>query len=136
MPLRGANWSRVAAAARVMIEAGSARARARLANSGVAWAPMTIAFGYDIARWLADRHPRHAEIDSFDEAGASLPALLRHALPAMEFELLAADDAASGRLPARGQRRASRHPVCSWLDRAIRRSSLHRSDFASICSTR
>jgi len=86
---------RVAAAARVMVEAGPARARARLANSGVAWAPMTIAFGYDIARWLVDSHPRSGDIDSFDEAGASLPALLRHALPAMEFELLADDDASS-----------------------------------------
>ena len=71
-----------------MLEAGPARTRARLANSGVAWAPMTIAFGYDIARWLAIEHPRHAEIDSFDDNGASLPDLLRHALPAMEFELL------------------------------------------------
>ena len=70
------------------------------ANSGVAWAPMTIAFGYDVARWLAERHPHHAEIDSFDAGGASLPALLRHALPALEFEMLAADDAASGDLLA------------------------------------
>lgn len=91
---------RVAAATRAMIESGPARTRARLANSGVAWAPMTIAFGYDIARWLAERHPRHAEIDSFDAGGASLPALLRHALPALEFEMLAADDAASGDLLA------------------------------------
>jgi hypothetical protein len=86
---------RVAGAARVMIEGGPARARARLANSGVAWAPMTIAFGYDIARWLVDAHPRNGEIDSFAEAGASLPELLRHVLPAMEFELLAADDTGS-----------------------------------------
>ncbi len=82
---------RVAAAARVMLDAGPARTRARLANSGVAWAPMTIAFGYDIARWLATEHPRHAEIDSFDESGASLPDLLRQALPAMEFELLSGE---------------------------------------------
>ena len=82
---------RVAAAARVMLEGGPARARARLANTGLAWAPMTIAFGYDIARWLAVEHPRNAEIDSFDESGASLPELLRHALPAMEFELLSAE---------------------------------------------
>ena len=82
---------RVAAAARGMLDGGPARARARLANSGVAWAPMTIAFGYDIARWLAVEHPRHAEIDSFDEGGASLPELLRHSLPAMEFELLSAE---------------------------------------------
>jgi hypothetical protein len=84
---------RVAAGARVMLEAGPARTRARLANSGVAWAPMTIAFGYDIARWLAIEHPRHAEIDSFDENGASLADLLRHALPAMEFELLSGEAA-------------------------------------------
>jgi hypothetical protein len=88
--------TRVAAGARVLIDTAPARVRARLANSGVAWAPMTIAFGYDIARWLAERHPHHAEIDSFAEDGASLPALLRHALPALEFEMLAADDTASG----------------------------------------
>jgi len=87
--------ARVAAAARVIIEAGPVRARAKLANSGVAWAPMTIAFGYDIARWLAQRQPRHAEIDSFAEDGAALPALLRHALPPLEFEMLAEDDATS-----------------------------------------
>jgi len=87
--------ARVASAARVMIETGPARLRAKLANSGVAWAPMTIAFGYDIARWLAEQHPRHAEIDSFADDGAALAALLRHALPLLEFEMLAADDAAS-----------------------------------------
>ena len=87
--------ARVAAAARVIIETGPERVRAKLDNSGIAWAPTTIAFGYDIARWLAERHPRHAEIDSFDESGAALPALLRHALPALEFEMLAADDATS-----------------------------------------
>ncbi len=81
---------RVAAAARVITEAGTARDRARLANSGVAWTPTTIAFGYDIARWLALSYPDHADITSFDDAGAPLPDLLRHALPAMEFELLAA----------------------------------------------
>ena len=87
--------ARVAAAARVMIETGPARVRAKLANSGVAWAPMTIAFGYDVARWLAERHPLHAEVDSFADDGAALPALLRHALPPLEFEMLAADDVAS-----------------------------------------
>lgn len=87
--------ARVASAARDMIEGGTARTRARLANSGVAWAPMTIAFGYDIARWLSMSYPDNGEIDSFDDAGASLPELLRHALPPMEFELLAADGAGS-----------------------------------------
>ncbi|MEO8344527.1 MAG: hypothetical protein ABI607_02430 [Betaproteobacteria bacterium] len=81
--------ARVATAARAIVQGGNARMRAKLANSGVAWAPMTIAFGYDIARWLAIRHPRHAEVDSFDAAGASLANVLRHALPPLEFELLA-----------------------------------------------
>ncbi len=85
--------ARVAAAAKAIIDHGPARSRARLRNSGVAWAPMTIAFGYDIARWLVARHPRASELDSFDAAGASLPNVLRHALPPMEFELLAAEDA-------------------------------------------
>ena len=83
---------RVAAAARVIIETGAARTRARLANSGVAWAPMTIAFGFDIARWLVAKHARHAEIDSFGDAGVPLADLLRHTLPAMEFEMLAAGE--------------------------------------------
>ena len=87
---------RVADAARVMIAMGPARARAQLANSGIAWAPMTIAFGYDIARWLVASHPENGTIDSFDDAGAPLPGLLRHAFPAMEFELLASDDTDAG----------------------------------------
>jgi hypothetical protein len=87
---------RVAAAARSMINAGPARARRQLTNSGIAWAPMTIAFGYDIARWLVASHPNNGAIDSFDEAGVSLPGILRHAFPSMEFELLAADDTDSG----------------------------------------
>ena len=87
--------ARVATAARAIVERGKTRMRAGLANSGVAWAPMTIAFGHDIARWLASRYPRHAEVDSFDEAGASLANLLRHALPPLEFELLATGEADS-----------------------------------------
>jgi len=86
---------RVAAAARCIADHGRARAKARLANSGVAWTPTTIAFGYDIARWLAREHPGHAEIDSFDPTGAPLPDLLRHALPPLEFELLAAEGVAA-----------------------------------------
>jgi hypothetical protein len=89
---------RVAAAARQLVENGGARAHARLANSGVAWAPMTIAFGHDIARWLAMRYPGNAEIDSFDPAGAPLADVLAHVLPPMEFELLATEAADSGAL--------------------------------------
>ena len=127
---------RVAAAARVIIDNGPARARARLANSGVAWAPMTIAFGYDIARWLVAAHPRHAEIESFDERGASLADVLRHALPAMEFELLAADDVASGRTSSpKRQRRPSRHAP-RVARRAHRAPALRAKGCASSSSTR
>jgi hypothetical protein len=87
--------ARVAQAARNIEAQGTARARAKLANSGVAWAPMTIAFGYDIARWLATRHRGCGEIDSFDDTGQPLHEFLRHALPAPEFELLEADGIAS-----------------------------------------
>jgi len=83
---------RVAVAARQMLERGKARERAKLANTGVAWAPMTIAFGYEVVRWLAREHAGHAEIDSFDAAGASLPELLRLTLPPLESELLAGED--------------------------------------------
>jgi hypothetical protein len=83
---------RVAAAAKQLVERGSARERARLANSGVAWAPMTFAFGYDVVRWLARDHAGRVEIDSFDPGGASLPELLRLTLPALESELVAAED--------------------------------------------
>jgi hypothetical protein len=105
---------RVADAARAMIDSGSVRTRARLANTGVAWAPMTIAFGYDIARWLADSHPQHGDIDSFDEAGTSLAALLRQALPEMEFELLADDDAAAEDLLAQASA-GRRSSALVWL---------------------
>ena len=101
-----------------MLEGGSDALRSRLANSGVAWAPMTIAFGYDIARWLAEEHPRHAEIDSFDEDGASLPELLRHALPAMEFELVSRTRRMRTNSCA-GQAAGTAAPGCSWLDRAF-----------------
>ena len=105
--------TRVAAAAQVMMEAGTARARARLANSGVAWTPTTIAFGYGIARWLAQRHPDNADVSSFDDTGAALPELLRHALPPMEFELLAADTGAEDFLAQASARH--RGSQLTWL---------------------
>ena len=112
--LAKAELARVATAARAIVADGSARARARLANSGVAWAPMTIAFGHDIARWLAQRFPRHGEIDSFDASGVSLAATLKHALPPMEFELLSAADADTDAL-LRDAAAGHRGTRLSWL---------------------
>jgi hypothetical protein len=83
---------RVARTARRLAEHGSTKAQARLENTGIAWSALTIGFGWDIACWLVERFPRHAEIDQFGVGGAALAGLLQHALPAAEFELLAADD--------------------------------------------
>ena len=111
---------RVSLAARAIVENGKARMRSRLANSGVAWAPMTIAFGHDIARWLATRYSPYAEIDSFDTAGAPLAQLLRHALPPLEFELLATAEADSAAFLAQASD-GHRSTRLSWLVAQIAR---------------
>ena len=116
----GRELDRVARAARAIMDSGSARTRARLANSGVAWTPMTIAFGHDIARWLAIAHPGHADIDSFDPEGASLANLLRHALPPLEFEILATGEADSDAFLAQATR-AHRGTRLEWLVRQFAR---------------
>lgn len=90
-----AELGRVAMLARAIVGTGPARARARLANSGVAWTPVTINFGWDIARWLVDRFPENAEIDSFGDDGAAPQSVLAEALAPMEFELMAGDEASS-----------------------------------------
>jgi len=84
--------ARVARAAQQIAAHGPARARAKLANTGIAWTPVTIGFGWDIARWLARRFPRRAEIDSFGRDGSGLAEILAAALPAIEFELVASYD--------------------------------------------
>ena len=87
-----AELARVAGAARGISVGGRARSRAKLANSGIAWTPLTISFGWDIARWLARRFPRRADIDSFGDDGPALAGILAAALPAMEFELASSED--------------------------------------------
>ena len=52
---------------RELFDSGPARTRAKLANSGIACTDVTINFGWDIARWLVERFPRRADIDSFGE---------------------------------------------------------------------
>ena len=84
-----AELRRVAAAAGGIFATGPARARAKLANSGIAGTDVTINFGWDIARWLVARFPKRAEIDSFGERGAAPQVILGEALVPMEFELAA-----------------------------------------------
>ncbi len=114
-----AELARVAAAARTIATAGPQRTRAKLANSGIAWTPVTINFGWDIARWLARRFAKHAEIDSFGEGGVALATVLAAALPAIEFELAAADESSDDFLEhASAGRRGTR---LAWLVDAFER---------------
>lgn len=87
-----AELRRVALAARRIVRDAPARLRAKLANTGIAWTSVTINFGWDIARWLAQRHPRHAEIDSFGDEGAAPQAVLAEALAPMEYDLAASEE--------------------------------------------
>jgi hypothetical protein len=114
-----AELKRVATAARAIDATGSARSRARLANTGLAWTPVTINFGWDIARWLVDRFPRRADIDSFGDDGIGLQAILASALPAMEFELAAAEESSSEFLERASASRAGTQ--LAWLVRAFER---------------
>ena len=110
---------RVATAARGVVEGGPARARASLANSGVAWTSVTISFGWDIVRWLVERFPARVEVDSFGDDGVALQSILATALPAMEFELAASGESSFEFLDrASVGRRGSR---LAWLVGAFER---------------
>ena len=90
-----AELNRVASLARRFAEQGPARQRRRLEGRGIAWTESTFAFGWDVARRLAMRFPRHCDIDSFDADGAPLQETLAAALPPLEFALFAdGEDAA------------------------------------------
>jgi len=89
--LTRAELKRVAGVARHIMASGPARARAKLANSGIAWTDVTISFGWDIACWLVERFPARAELDSFGENGIAPQSVLGAALAPMEFELAASD---------------------------------------------
>jgi hypothetical protein len=106
-----AELRRIAGLARRMIMERPARARRRLEGSGLAWTTSTFAFGWDIARWLATRFPRHCDIDSFGDNGMSLAEALGAAVPPLESALLAGDDDGNILLDeARG-----RHTRLAWL---------------------
>jgi hypothetical protein len=115
----GTELARVADAARAIVANGPERARAKLANTGVAWTPVTISFGWDIARWLARRFPGRAEIDSFGDDGVSLATILAASLPAMEFELAATDEASAEFL--RGATEGHSGTRLAWLVAAFER---------------
>ncbi len=82
---------RVAAAARALYSIGPSRSRQKLAHSGLAGTEVTINFGWDIARWLAVRFPRNADIDSFGDDGIPPQEIVTESLAPMEFELAASE---------------------------------------------
>jgi hypothetical protein len=92
---------RIASVARELFESGAARTRTKLANTGVACTDVTINFGWDIARWLVERFPRRADIDSFGEEGLPPQEVVGEALAAMEFELAAREAPSSNFSPQR-----------------------------------
>ncbi len=113
-----AELKRVAATARSLFAAGPARERGKLANSGIAWTDVTINFGWDIARWLVQRFPKRANIDSFGEHGTPAQAILGEALAPMEFELAASDATSSEFIAAAA---GSRGTGLGWLTGAFER---------------
>ena len=104
---------RVAAAARALYSTSPARIRAKLENSGVAGTEVTINFGWDIARWLVERFPRQADIDSFGDDGAPPQEVLAESLAPMEFELGASDAAAAEFIAAASA--GDRRTRLAWL---------------------
>jgi hypothetical protein len=116
--------ARVARAAREIGAHGPARSRAKLANTGIAWTPVTIGFGWDIARWLARRFARRAEIDSFGNESHALAEILSAALPAIESELVSGDSNPAEILELASA--GSRGTRLAWLVEAFER--LHCDD--------
>ncbi|HEY2817218.1 MAG TPA: hypothetical protein VGK44_08835 [Casimicrobiaceae bacterium] len=106
--------SRVADAARAVSTAGTARARAKMRGSGIAWSSITIAFSHAIARWLVERYPSCVEIDSLSESGSLLVDCLRQALPPLEFDLVESYEDAPDALIAETARR-SKEGRLGWL---------------------
>ncbi len=105
---------RVAEAAQRMSLARSARTRARLTGTGVAWSELYSEFSYDIAAWLARSYPANAEIDGAGEGGQSLQSVLKLCLLPIEAEFLEAEfDGVNALLDeAKGNGRRSR---LEWL---------------------
>lgn len=106
--------ARVALAARTIAERGSARERRRLCGTGIAWSEVSFGFSFEIARWLAQRYPDHADIQCFGEGGELPQNVLRLGVPGMEFELLAPERLAPEEflMRARGPRGGS---ALGWL---------------------
>jgi hypothetical protein len=92
----------------------SARHRRALDGSGVAWSEVGAEFSYGIARWLLDRYPGQADIESFSDEGQPLHAIVRLGMPPIEETVLTAGRSDSAELldELRGN---DGSPRLSWL---------------------
>ena len=86
---------RVARAARAIAERGRADDRRLLAQTGIAWTTVRAAFGLAFARWLVERFPGHASLESVTGEPLALADTLASALPPLQ-----ADVAGGGHLDA------------------------------------
>ncbi len=81
---------RVAAAAGTLAKR-SRRARRGLEESGIAWSEIRVVLSYPGARWLATRHPKHAEIAFFGGDATPLASILGLAFGTLEETTLATE---------------------------------------------
>ncbi len=79
--------ARVAAEAKRLAQRGE-RDRWALEDSGMAWSETSPTLSFSIARWLVDRYPGQAEVDSFADGGQPIRAVLQLCLPALEEGIL------------------------------------------------
>jgi len=82
---------RVAAAAKRLAERGE-RNRRSLEDSGVAWSETRGPIAYPIARWLVERYPHQADIESFADDGHPLPTVLSLCMPKLEESILSREE--------------------------------------------
>lgn len=82
---------RVAAEAKRLAERGE-RNRRFLEDSGVAWSETRGPIAYPIARWLVERYPHQADIESFADDGHPLPTVLSLCMPKLEESILSREE--------------------------------------------
>ena len=63
--------------------------RRALEESGIAWSEIRVELSYPMARWLADRHPRQADVGLFGDEGVPLQSVLALSFGELEETLLA-----------------------------------------------
>ena len=89
--LAGQELDRVAGEAQRLAERGE-RNRRSLEDSGVAWSETRGPLAYPIARWLVERYPHHADLESFPDEGQTLRTVLNLCMPKLEESILSREE--------------------------------------------